>query len=87
MNIVPSTTPPIVRYEPMRVQSSRPAPIRHASAEVSPIEPGMKPVKAAHQLASASAPFVAAACESRVAPVNESTPAKSAAIHGASPLM
>ena len=47
--IVPSVTPAIVRHEPMPVTISSTAPSRHASAEVSPIEPGSSPTNAVHQ--------------------------------------
>ena len=46
--IVPSVTAAIVRHEPMPVTISSTAPIRQASAEVSPIEPGSRPTNAVH---------------------------------------
>ena len=51
------------------------APIRHASAEVSPIDPFSKPTKACHhdRLRSAMGPVAWRICASTVAPEKPST--------------
>ena len=84
---VPKVTPAIVRHEPTPVPMMSSAPIKHASAEVSPIEPGIRPRNDRIQLASPRTPGVDEACASHVAPEKVSTPRKSAAIQGPSPLM
>jgi hypothetical protein len=84
---VPITTPPMMRQEPMPVTTSTTAPSRQASADVSPMEPGTSPRKACRNEAPSSAPGIAAARARCVAPLKPSTPTKSAAIHGASPLI
>ena len=53
MATVPSVTPAIVRHEPTPVAIRITAPIRQASAEVSPRLPGSKPPKATIQGRSA----------------------------------
>ncbi len=80
-------TPAIVRHEPILVKIRRPAPTRHSSAEVSPSDPGTRPMKAFHQSQFSHAPKLAAESARMVAPAKLSTPMKSAAIHGASPEM
>ena len=87
MQTVPTATPSMVRYEPTPVMIKIPAPIRQAKVEVSPRLPGMLPQKADHQLAASMAPELTANWARRVAPVKLSSPLKSAAIQGASPLM
>jgi len=89
MAAVPPTTPSMVCQDPIRVTIRITAPIRHSSADVSPIEPGMKPMKASHHWVEPIWPSVcgpsAVARASQVAPEKPSTPTKSAAIQGLSP--
>ena len=71
---VPTATLTMMRQEPTPVMTSTRAPARQAITDVSPIDPGIRPMKASHKLtASATAgvpPSVARA--SRVAPLTPS---------------
>ena len=83
----PTAPDTMMRHEPIPVATKTSAPMRQASVDVSPIEPGTKPRNACIQLtlppASASGP-VSAASASQVAPLLPST-VVSAAIQTWSP--
>ena len=87
MAIVPSVTPAMVRHEPTPVAMITSAPIRQASAEVSPRLPGMNPMNASHQeYICCSMPTPLFTCASMVGAAVPSTVAEvGAAVHTASP--
>ena len=88
MAMVPSTAPTMMRHEPTLVTPMITAPIRHASAEVSPIEPGSKPKNARNHEnpAASNGCVITRICPSKVAPEKPSTAAPSGtAVHTLSP--
>src|SRR5512137_2507639 len=88
MPVVPSATPAIVRQEPTRVSTRIAAPIRQASAEVSPMLPGSSPTKAFHHDRPIDSKGCVdwRSCASTVAPEKPSTAAPAGtAVHTLSP--
>ncbi len=75
--MVPTATPAMIRQEPTPVTMRIAAPIRHASAEVSPSEPGSRPMNAfIHERPRAASPngtVKERIVASRVAPEKPST--------------
>ena len=77
MAMVPSTPPTMMRHEPTSVTAMITAPIRQASAEVSPIDPGSKPMNAFNheKPAVSNGCVITRICPSSVAPEKPSTAA------------